>query len=115
MNCLVTMIILMTLAGYFHSMVQIASIGAALVASLILSLLNLFVRPILVLFSLPMTILTLGFFIFVINALLLLMTSAIMGSAFQLHGFGSALFVAIIMAAAQMIIHTLIIRPLRRR
>lgn len=114
-NCVINMVILMTLAGYLHSMVHIASIGAAFGASFILSLLNLFIRPILFIFSLPMTILTLGFFIFVINALLLLLTAGIMGPDFELDGFGSALIVAIIMAIAQMIIHTFIIKPLRRR
>ncbi|WP_206184277.1 phage holin family protein [Sporolactobacillus sp. THM19-2] len=114
-NIIINMIILMTLAGYLHTMVYLSGVGAAFVASVILSLLNFFIRPILILFSLPVTLLTLGFFIFVINALMLLLTSAIMGPAFQLDGFGSALIVAIIMAIFQLIIQTFIIKPIRRR
>ncbi|SFG51736.1 putative membrane protein [Sporolactobacillus nakayamae] len=114
LNVIINMVILMTLAGYLHTMVQISGVGAAFAASLILSFLNLFIRPILILLSLPATVLTLGFFIFVINALMLLLTSTIMGTAFQLDGFGSALIVAIIMAICQLIIQNLIIKPLRR-
>ncbi|MFC6387179.1 phage holin family protein [Sporolactobacillus kofuensis] len=113
LSIIINMIILMTLAGYLHTMVQISGIGAAFAASLILSLLNLFIRPVLILLSLPATVITLGFFIFVINALMLLLTAAIMGPAFQLDGFGSALIVAIIMAICQMIIQNFIIKPLR--
>lgn len=114
LNIIINMIILMTLAGYLHTMVHLSGVGAAFAASVILSFLNLFVRPVLLLFSLPATIMTLGFFIFVINALMLLLTSAIMGPFFQLDGFGSALIVAIIMAICQMIIQTFIIKPIRR-
>ncbi|MCL1632263.1 phage holin family protein [Sporolactobacillus sp. CPB3-1] len=114
LNVIINMVILMTLAGYLHTMVQISGIGSAFAASLILSFLNLFVRPILILFSLPATVLTLGFFIFVINAFMLLLTSAIMGPSFELDGFGSALIVAIIMAICQLIIQNFIVKPLRR-
>ncbi len=114
LNIITNMIILMTLAGYLHTMVHLSGVGAAFATSVVLAILNLFVRPVLILFSLPATILSLGFFIFVINALMLLLTSAIMGPAFRLDSFGSALIVAIIMALFQMIIRTFIIRPLRR-
>nr|WP_290446311.1 phage holin family protein [Sporolactobacillus shoreicorticis] len=114
LNVIINMVILMTLAGYLHTMVHISGIGAAFAASLILSFLNLFIRPVLLLFSLPATVLTLGFFIFVINALMLMLTASIMGPAFRLDGFGSALIVAIIMAICQMIIQNFIIKPLRR-
>ncbi|RYL95787.1 phage holin family protein [Sporolactobacillus sp. THM7-4] len=113
-NILINMIILMMLAGYLPSMVHLSGIGSAFFTSVILSLLNLFVRPVLFLFSLPVTLMTLGFFIFVINAMMLYLTSAIMGPDFNLHGFGSALIVAIIMAVCQMIIHAFIIKPFRR-
>jgi len=114
LNVIINMVILMTLAGYLHTMVHLSGIGAAFAASLILSFLNLFIRPVLLLFSLPATVLTLGFFIFVINALMLMLTASIMGPAFELDGFGSALIVAIIMAICQMIIQNFIIKPLRR-
>ncbi|RYM05925.1 phage holin family protein [Sporolactobacillus sp. THM7-7] len=112
-NVFINMVILMMLAGYLHTMVRISGVWSAFVTSVILSLLNLFVRPVLILFSLPVTLMTLGLFIFVINAMMLYLTSAIMGPAFDIDGFGSALIVAIIMAICQMIIQTFIIKPLR--
>ncbi|GEB76868.1 putative membrane protein YvlD [Sporolactobacillus inulinus] len=114
LNVIINMVILMTLAGYLHTMVHISGVGAALAASLILSFLNLFIRPVLLLLALPATILTLGFFIFVVNALMLELTAMIMGSAFELDGFGSALIVAIIMAFCQLIIQNFMIKPMRR-
>lgn len=113
-NVVVDTIILMMLAGYMHT-IHLSGVGAALAASLVLSVLNLFVKPILILFSLPVTILTLGLFVFVINALMLWITSAIMAPYFQIVGFGSALFAAVIMAICQVIIQSLIIKPLRRQ
>jgi len=56
--------------AYLLPGVSIASFGAALVAALVLGLVNAVIRPILVLLTLPATILTLGLFIFVINGLL---------------------------------------------
>jgi putative membrane protein len=56
--------------AYLMPSVAVSSFGAALVAALVLGLINAFVRPILVLLTLPVTILTLGLFIFVLNGLL---------------------------------------------
>jgi putative membrane protein len=71
--------------------------GALLGASLLLGIINAFVRPILLLLSLPFIIVTMGLFIFVINALLLLLVSKIV-PAFQVAGFWSAFFGAIIIS-----------------
>ena len=62
-----------------------------LVATFILGLLNTFVRPLVMLLSLPLLILTLGLFTLVINALLLLFVSWLMGESFQVDHFGHAL------------------------
>ena len=56
--------------AYLYPAVQVASFGAALIAALVLGLFNAVVRPILVLLTLPVTLVTLGLFLFVINALL---------------------------------------------
>jgi putative membrane protein len=71
--------------------------GALLGASLLLGIINAFVRPILLLLSLPWIILTMGLFIFVINALLLMLVSKIV-PAFQVSGFWSAFFGAIVIS-----------------
>ena len=56
--------------AYLMPSVNVSSFGAALVAALVLGLVNAVLRPLLVLLTLPVTVLTLGFFIFVINGLL---------------------------------------------
>jgi putative membrane protein len=71
--------------------------GTLLGASLLLGIINAFVRPILLLLSLPWIIITMGLFIFVINALLLMLVSKII-PAFQVAGFWSAFFGAIVIS-----------------
>jgi putative membrane protein len=77
--------------------------GALLGASLLLGIINAFVRPILLLLSLPWIIITMGLFIFVINALLLLLVSKIV-PAFQVASFWSAFFGAIIISLVSWIL-----------
>jgi putative membrane protein len=66
-------------------------------ASLLLGIANAFVRPLLLLLSIPFIILTMGLFIFVVNALLLLFVSHLIPS-FEVSGFWSAFFGAIIIS-----------------
>ncbi len=73
------------------------STGALLGASLLLGLINAFVRPVLLLLSLPFIIVTMGLFIFVVNALLLLLVSAVV-PAFHVGGFWDAFFGAILIS-----------------
>jgi len=61
-----------------------------LITTLILGILNTFVRPVMVLFSLPLVLLTLGLFTLVINALLLLFVSVLMRPGFVVENFGQA-------------------------
>lgn len=67
-----------------------AAMVAAMVAALVIGLLNTFVRPILVLLTLPVTLVTLGLFLFVINALMFWAASEMLAD-FQVTGFGAAL------------------------
>jgi len=71
--------------------------GALLGASLLLGIINAFIRPILLLLSLPWIIFTMGLFILVINALMLLFVSAVI-PPFQVSGFWSAFFGAIVIS-----------------
>ncbi|HEY5814230.1 MAG TPA: phage holin family protein [Terrimicrobiaceae bacterium] len=71
--------------------------GTLLGASLLLGIINAFIRPVLLLLSLPWIIMTMGLFIFVINALLLLLVSKII-PGFQVSGFWSAFFGAIVIS-----------------
>lgn len=75
----------------------------ALAVALVLGLVNAFIKPILVILTLPITILTLGLFMFVINALLVLLVSAVV-PGFQVAGFWSALLFSIIFSLAMSIL-----------
>ncbi|MFK4997261.1 phage holin family protein [Bacillus sp. N9] len=103
LGILINALLFIAFAGYFEGVV-VSSFGAALAASLVLSILNMLVKPILIILTLPATILTLGLFLFVINAITLLMTDSIMGSMFEIDGFGLALLLAIIMSIVNVII-----------
>ena len=70
--------------------ISLRGIGPTLIAAAILGVVNAVIRPILLLFTLPLNILTLGFFTFVINALILLLTSAVV-PGFAVRDFWSAL------------------------
>jgi putative membrane protein len=78
------------LVAYLYPGVHVASLGAAILAALVLGLVNAVIRPVLLLLTLPVTILTLGLFIFVINALLFWFVAEIVGG-FQVAGFWAAL------------------------
>src|SRR5919109_4409160 len=81
--------------AYLMPSITVSSFGAALVAALVLGLLNAVIRPVLVLLTLPVTVLTLGLFIFVINGLLFWAVGSLV-PGFQVAGFWSAVFAAII-------------------
>jgi putative membrane protein len=82
--------------------VQIAA-GAALVAALVIGLFNAVLRPILVVLTLPVTVVTLGLFLFVINALMFWAAAELL-KGFQVTGFGAALLGSLIYSALGMVI-----------
>jgi putative membrane protein len=78
------------LVAFLYSGVKIDGIFAALIAALVLGLVNAFIRPLLVLLTLPVTVLTLGLFIFIINAFLFWFVAEIV-KGFTVTGFMAAL------------------------
>jgi putative membrane protein len=83
------------LVAYLYPGVTVESFVAALLAALALGLVNAIVRPILVLLTLPVTLLTLGLFLFVINALLFWLVAEVV-QGFHVSGFGAALLGSIL-------------------
>ena len=83
--------------------IHCGSLSALLAASLLLGIINAFVRPVLLLLSIPFILVTMGLFIFVINALLLLFVS-MMIPAFEVHGFWNAFFGAIVIGIVNWIL-----------
>ena len=81
--------------AYLMPSINVSSFGSALVAALILGLVNAVIRPILILLTLPATILTLGLFIFVINGLLFWFVGSFI-QGFEVAGFWAGVFGAIV-------------------
>ncbi|WP_076521895.1 MULTISPECIES: phage holin family protein [unclassified Achromobacter] len=72
--------------AYLLPGITVASFGSALIAALVLGLVNMLVKPVLVLLTLPITIVTLGLFLIVINALLFWFVGSVL-KGFQVNGF----------------------------
>ncbi|MDN4072116.1 phage holin family protein [Fictibacillus terranigra] len=113
-SLLVNTVVLMVVAGYYPPF-HLEGAGAAFLASVILSIFNLFIKPILVLLTLPVTVLTFGLFLIVINAILLMLTAQVMGDQFDIDGFGAAFLAAIIIAILNLLIQNFIIEPMQKK
>ena len=96
-NLLLSAAMLYLISWIFPGIVM-RSFGTAIVAALVLGLVNAFIKPIICLLSLPLTILTLGLFSLVINALMLLLASSLMGGRFYIDGFATAFLAAILLS-----------------
>lgn len=95
--------------AYLYSGVQVNSFSAALIAAFVIGLLNMILRPLLVLLTLPVTIISLGLFLFVINALMF-WAAAGMLEGFYVRGFGAALLGSLIYSALGVLIDSAIER-----
>lgn len=87
--------------------IQLSGFGAALVAVIIISLVNALIRPILLLLTLPINILTLGLFTFVLNAFMLMLAGSVT-PGFHVDGFGSALIGSVLLSLVSTILHSLV-------
>ena len=95
--------------AYLMPSITVSSFGAALVAALVLGLVNAIVRPVLVLLTLPVTILTLGLFIFVLNGLLFWMVASWL-EGFNVAGFWSGVLGAILFSLVSWLLSALVQR-----
>ncbi len=93
--------------AYLYPGVVVTSITAALIAALALGLVNALIRPVLILLTLPATILTLGLFIFVINALLFWLVGELV-PGFQVKGFMAALIGSILFSIISLLTNWLL-------
>jgi putative membrane protein len=89
--------------AHLYSGVQVNTFTSAMVAALVIGLLNTVVRPILVLLTLPVTLVTLGLFLFVINALMFWAAGSML-SGFHVNSFGAALVGSIIYSLLAIVI-----------
>ena len=91
--------------AYIYGGVSVASFGTAMIAALVIGLLNMLVRPILVVLTIPVTLITLGLFLFVINALMFWAASGVL-SGFHVNGFWAALIGSLIYSALGLVIES---------
>ncbi len=87
--------------------VEIINVKTAVVVALVLALLNMFVRPLLVLLTIPVTIITLGLFLLVINILIIKLTDSLVGG-FTVDGWWSALLFSLIVSFVTWILSGLV-------
>ena len=95
--------------AYLMPSIQVSSFGAALVAALVLGLVNAVVRPVLGLLTLPVTVLTLGLFIFVLNGLLFWMVGTWL-EGFDVGGFWSGVIGALLFSIVSWLLSALVQR-----
>ena len=98
------------LVPYIVPGIQIESFGSALVAVVILGLVNAVIRPVFILLTLPVTLLTLGLFLFVINAMMFWWVGDLL-SGFKVDGFFAALFGSIVYSIASWFLSSLTEQP----
>ena len=89
--------------AYLYSGVELKSFASAMAAALVIGLLNVIVRPVLVLLTLPATLLTLGLFLFVINALVFWAAAAVL-QGFLVRDFVAALIGSLLYTAGGVVI-----------
>ena len=89
--------------AYIYGGVQVRGFGSAMLAALVIGLLNIVVRPVLVVLTLPVTMLTLGLFLFVINALVFLAAAAVL-QGLVVQGFLAALVGSLLYTAIGIVI-----------
>lgn len=108
MSTLIHWIISAIAIGITAFLIPGATVGAvsALVAAVVLGAINAFIKPLLILLTLPVNILTLGLFTFVINALLIMLTSAIV-PGFKVDGFLTALLFSLVLSIVNVVMFSI--------
>lgn len=95
------------IAAYLLDGIRVSGFGAALFAAAMLGILNAFFRPVALILTLPINILTLGLFTFVINALMLKMASGVI-PGFDVTGFWTSVFGALIISLVSWLVNSFV-------
>lgn len=91
--------------AYVYGGVEVKSFTAALIAAFVIGLFNVVLRPVLVVLTLPVTILTIGLFLFVINALMFWAAASVL-DGFHVNGFGAALIGSLLYSLLGLVIES---------
>ncbi len=95
------------IVAYVVPGVRVTGLPSAIMAAAILGILNALVKPILVLLTLPLTILTLGLFLFIINALVFLLAGSVF-QGFKVDSFGAALLASLLVSIVSFILNRMV-------
>jgi putative membrane protein len=98
---------LVLLIANFMTGVHVNGFATALIVAIVLGLLNIFIKPILVILTLPVTFITLGLFLLLINAIIILLCDAIVGG-FGVDSFFTALLFSIILSLSQSVMYAVL-------
>ena len=107
-------LILMMASSVFNN-IYVENVWYALLASAIISLLNLTIKPFLIYITLPLTIITLGIFYPVVNIIVLKLASILMSSHFVIVGWFTPFFIAIFISIMKILFEIFIIKPIVER
>ena len=102
---LITAILVLVIARFLPG-VNVDNFTTSVIVAIVLGLLNLVVKPILVLLTLPVTIITLGLFLFIINALIILLCDNLV-NGFRIESFWTALIFSVLLSISESILYKL--------
>jgi putative membrane protein len=100
---IIHMVAILIISYLFPRMIRVDGLMAALVAAFLLGIVNVIIRPILVFLTLPLTVLTLGLFLLVINGLMLWLVAALL-KGFHVNGFWGAVFGSLLISIVSWIL-----------
>ena len=95
------------ICSYLLPGVEVAGFGTAILVALALALLNQFIKPLLVIFTIPATVLTFGLFLLVINAMIILLADWVV-SGFDVRGFWWALLFSLVLTLVKSLLNGLL-------
>lgn len=96
--------VLVLVIDYFMDGISVANFATSIIIALVLGLLNIFLKPILVLLTLPVTILSLGLFLLVINAAIILLCDRLV-DGFRVDSFLTALVFSVLLSISQSVVN----------
>lgn len=105
----------LVIADYLFKSLYIGSFFYACLASIIISLFSVYLKPLLKYLMLPINILTLGISSLFINVIILKLTSLVLGSKFVLNGWITGIFIALFISIINALLNNIIVNPVRER
>lgn len=112
---LVVYAVVLMIAGYLFKGIEVKSFIYALIAAFVLDLLNSTVKPILIYWTLPLSILSFGIAYPIVNMIILKLCDILMGNAFNIHGFFATFIIAIFISFMRIILDNIITKNIGRR